>query len=234
MIDSTLAKEGVPHVMITSTKRAMAKELIDDLLFESSMDNYQIELNKEIEKVFGGVKQEFRDMSIKMTKEQIEQLIKIEPQIREKDTDKADTLLKIIDSMKNSFSYEILYNAIKDRKLGKIRKIDLEKPEKIYNRFNRLYETSVYNIYDLKLLPDILRKILPEDISIENIHKFLIYFCKYCDMNNLNPAVLEEHAFMYYSILNIILLSLSSKSEEEDNTTEEIVENITKVIKLFD
>ena len=55
-----------------------------------------------------------------------------------------------------------------------------------------------------------------------------------CDMNNLNPVVLEEHAFMYYTVLNIVLLSLSSKSEEEDKTTEEIVENITKVIKLFD
>ena len=86
----------------------------------------------------------------------------------------------------------------------------------------------------MNLLHGILRKVLPEDISDEKIHRFLISFCKYCENKNLKPDVLEEHSFMYYTVLNIVLLSLGTKSVEEDEYAKEITENIIKVMDLFD
>ena len=234
MITRHIAKEGIPFNTAINIRKAMAREIIDDLIMDLSIDNYQIEFNEELDKIFGDMKEEIRDMSIKNTKNQIDQLIKVEPELREKDPEKADRLLLIIDGMKNSFSYEKLYTAVKEKKIGRIRKIDLEKPKKIYDKFNRLYETSVYNIYDMNLLHGILRKVLPEDISDEKIHRFLISFCKYCENNNFNPDVLENHSFMYYTVLNIVLLSLGTKSIEEDEYAKEITDNIIKVIDLFE
>lgn len=234
MMTNHIAKQGIPFNAAINIRKTMSRELLNDLILDISVDNYQVELNEQLDKVFGNMREEIRDMSIKNTKDQIEKLTKVEPELRDKDPEKADRLLLIIDGMKNSFSYDKLSTAIKERKIGRIRKIDLEKPKKIYDKFNRLYETSVYNIYDMNMLPSIMRKLLPEDISDEKIHRFLISFCKYCENKNLKPDVLEEHSFMYYTVLNIVLLSLGTKSVEEDEYAKEITENIIKVMDLFE
>ena len=233
-INISIAKQGIPINAATNVRETVTKEVLDDLITDLTINNYEIEFNKEMDKLFGGMKEEMRNMSINVTKEQIKNLVKVEPEIREKNPEKADRLLLIIDNMKNSFSFEKLYNAIKDKKIGRIRKIDLEKPKKIYNKFNRLYEDSAYNIYDINIVPRVLRKVLPEDISDDKIHRFVISFCKYCENNNFKPDVLEEHSFMYYTVLNIVLLSLGTKSVEEDEYAKEITDNIVKVMSLFE
>ena len=234
VITTGIAKQGIPFNTAINIRKTMARELLNDLILDISVDNYQVELNEQLDTLFGNMREEIRDMSIKNTKDQIEKLTGIIPELREKDPEKADRLLLVIDGMKNSFSYEKLSTAIKEKKIGRIRKIDLEKPKKIYDKFNRLYETSVYNIYDMNMLPSIMRKLLPEDISDEKIHRFLISFCKYCENNDLKPDVLEEHSFMYYTVLNIVLLSLGTKSVEEDEYAKEITDNIIKVMDLFE
>ena len=234
VITTGIAKQGIPFNTAINIRKTMARELLNDLILDISVDNYQVELNEQLDTLFGNMREEIRDMSIKNTKDQIEKLTGIIPELREKDPEKADRLLLVIDGMKNSFSYEKLSTAIKEKKIGRIRKIDLEKPKKIYDKFNRLYETSVYNIYDMNMLPSIMRKLLPEDISDEKIHRFLISFCKYCENNDLKPDVLEEHSFMYYTVLNIVLLSLGTKSVEEDEYAKEITDNIVKVMSLFE
>ena len=234
VITTGIAKQGIPFNTAINIRKTMARELLNDLILDISVDNYQVELNEQLDTLFGNMREEIRDMSIKNTKDQIEKLTGIIPELREKDPEKADRLLLVIDGMKNSFSYDKLSTAIKEKKIGRIRKIDLEKPKKIYDKFNRLYETSVYNIYDMNMLPSIMRKVLPEDISDEKIHRFLISFCKYCENNDLKPDVLEEHSFMYYTVLNIVLLSLGTKSVEEDEYAKEITDNIIKVMDLFE
>ena len=234
VITTGIAKQGIPFNTAINIRKTMARELLNDLILDISVDNYQVELNEQLDTLFGNMREEIRDMSIKNTKDQIEKLTGIIPELREKDPEKADRLLLVIDGMKNSFSYDKLSTAIKEKKIGRIRKIDLEKPKKIYDKFNRLYETSVYNIYDMNMLPSIMRKLLPEDISDEKIHRFLISFCKYCENNNYHPDVLEEHSFMYYTVLNIVLLSLGTKSVEEDEYAKEITDNIIKVMDLFE
>ena len=234
VITTGIAKQGIPFNTAINIRKTMARELLNDLILDISVDNYQVELNEQLDTLFGNMREEIRDMSIKNTKDQIEKLTGIIPELREKDPEKADRLLLVIDGMKNSFSYDKLSTAIKEKKIGRIRKIDLEKPKKIYDKFNRLYETSVYNIYDMNMLPSIMRKLLPEDISDEKIHRFLISFCKYCENNDLKPDVLEEHSFMYYTVLNIVLLSLGTKSVEEDEYAKEITDNIIKVMDLFE
>ena len=233
IIDRGAASSGIPINVAKNVRKTVSKELMEDLMFDISLENYQLDFMDEVNDLFDNMNKEIKDMSIDMTKNQIENLTNLEPKMREKDPKLADRLLLIIDGMKNSFSFERLYNAVKERKIGKIRKIDLEKPEKIYKNFNRLYETSVYNIYDIGMLPNILRKKLPDTISNEDIHRFVISFCKYCENEKLKPEVLEEHSYMYYTILNIVMMNIGNKSEKEDQFEEEILNNITKVIELF-
>ena len=108
MIDTMVAKEGVPFNAMANIKKSISREMLDDLIFDTTIDNYQIEFNEEIENVFNGVKEEFRDMSVKMTKEQIEKLISIEPELREKDEEKADRLLKIIDGVEKEIDKKMI------------------------------------------------------------------------------------------------------------------------------
>ena len=52
------------------------------------------------------------------------------------------------------------------------------------------------------------------DIHINDIKKFFILFYKYT--LNFNPSVVEEHTFMYYTIMNIITLNFLDLYEKED------------------
>ena len=88
-------------------------------------------------------------------------------------------------------------------------------------------------ILKINIISCILRKILPENISNDSIHKFLTSFCKYCEIEKLKPEVIENHAFMYYTVLNIVLMSLGNKSPEDDEFSKEITNNIIRIIDLF-
>lgn len=104
----------------------------------------------------------------------------------------------------------------------KIKKFDLEKPDRVYDIFINKYRTHKYNINDIRVCPYILSRHFPNE-SEENLTRLCLSFCKY--IQNMSPDNIEEHTFMYYFIRYIYLLdslnprgtlyeSLTGKSKE--------------------
>ncbi len=104
----------------------------------------------------------------------------------------------------------------------KIKKFDLEKPDRVYDIFVNKYRNHKYNINDIRVCPYILSRHFPNE-SEENLTRLCLSFCKY--IQNMSPDNIEEHTFMYYFIRYIYLLdslnprgtlyeSLEGKSKE--------------------
>ena len=87
------------------------------------------------------------------------------------------------------------------------------------------YENSSYNIYNLDLCRPILVRNLGIDVKYADL--FLITFCKYCQ--NMKPDNVTDHAFMYYTIYNIVLVDMN-RSENTKAVSKEFLENVKKVI----
>ena len=108
------------------------------------------------------------------------------------------TLMK--EGLEDAYTLNKFSEAIKSIK---IKKFDLEKPDRVYSIFYTKYENHRYNISDIKSCPSILSRHL-KDIPEKELLKFCLCFCKY--IQNMSPNNIAEHAFMYYFIRNIYLL----------------------------
>ena len=108
------------------------------------------------------------------------------------------TLMK--DGLDDAYNLTKFSEAIKTIK---IKKFDLEKPERVYSIFTRKYENHRYNISDIRPCPMILSRHLI-DVPQEDLVKFCLCFCKY--IQNMSPDNIVDHTFMYYFIRNIYLL----------------------------
>ena len=60
---------------------------------------------------------------------------------------------------------------------------------------------------------------------------FVLTFAKSCA--KYSPEVVEEHAFMYYTIYNIILLDIY-KGEDFDNYAPELLATVNEIIKIVE
>ena len=135
--------------------------------------------------------------------------------------DEACTLNKMYDMYENT---------------GKLRvkKFDIEKPQKLYQSIRDKYAHTKLTIRDVAMLEPILDRHLPEYIDMDDIKTFLVIFCKYC--MNFNPSNIAEHTFMYYFVYNICILDMCDETNEEsmklkENTINTIVKFITLIRK---
>lgn len=114
----------------------------------------------------------------------------------------------------------------------KVKKFDLEKPDKVYQSMRDKYAKTKLNIKDVKILEPILDRHLPEYIDMDDIKALLIIFCKYC--MNMSPSNIAEHTFMYYFIYNICMLDICDENNEESvKFKDETIKNITRFIELI-
>lgn len=148
---------------------------------------------------------------------------KIEDAQKLRDVSKAYTEACTLDSM-----YKMYANTGK----LKVKKFDLEKPDKVYQSMRDKYAKTKLSIRDVKMLEPILDRHLPDYIDMDDIKAFLIIFCKYC--MNMSPANIVDHTFMYYFIYNICLLDMCDENNEESiKFRDETIKTITKFIDLI-
>lgn len=137
--------------------------------------------------------------------------------IKDTNPEKAELIDKIIISFKHAYLFDNLIEAYKTNGgKYKAKKIDLEKFETRYlNEFNRKYIDSKYDIPNIYQAYYMLDKKLPGDIHINDIKKFFILFIKYT--RDYSPNVIEEHTFMYYTVMNIITLNFIDLYDDNEN-----------------
>lgn len=210
-------------------KKMFAKNIVDSFILESSIDKIQIDFQDELKKCMDDIGEEIKEYYSDEVQNRIKKLRKVSDTIKDTEPDKSKTLLDIAGMIEESYELNTLKNTLSTR-FFKIKPFELEKPEKIFKEFNYKYTNSLYNIHNISMVPPILRNHFSEDeISDDQIMKFVIIFCKYTQ--NMKPTNVVEHSFMYYFIMNIISLSVFNHAETEfyDN----LLKNIKECILLI-
>lgn len=215
------------HFMVNSNegkqfRNTIAETLVDEFIDSINTNKAINDFNKEIESIFEKGTQEIASAVIGYTTERNKKYREYAERLE--DPEKKKKLLAVLDQIDEAYNLTTLKEFAKK---CKIKKFELEKPQKIYTDFLTKYQNSTYNIYDISMTKPILKRHIPDALE-KDIDAFLICFCKQC--MNMKPDVVTEHAYMYYVIFNIVLIDVN-RSEETRSVTDIFIQNIAEVIK---
>ena len=229
MIDEYMKKSNIPPF----TKEGKTfRNMISDSLLDEVTTNIQSsrmsrDFNKEIESIFEEGASEIADTVIGFTKERNEAYRKYAEGLE--DEEKKKKILEILDQIEEAFNLTTLKEFAKKQK---IKKIEIDKCDRVFRGMMDKYESSVYNIYDIKMAIPILFRNLNNNgadgvlYSDKDIKAFFVCFCKQC--LNMKPSNVLEHAYMYYVLYNCVIMDINKG--ENRKTSEDFMENIKEVI----
>lgn len=248
MINKYMLEQGVQgySVQANSIRNMLASTLIDEFISNISINKTVDSFNKEMEDLFVKTGKEFSKMYKEYDTERTKYLEAALEKIPEGDP-KRETIIKVLDSINDAYKLTRLKEATSRLK---IKHFDREKPERIFSDIDFKYRNTEYNIYSIdqvlgvlyKHLAPEIEKTLPEDMDEEKKKAtatamacaesvdFLILFCKFC--RNYKAEVPEEHAFMYYTLYNIMLLDIY-KGEEYEDFAKGFIHNIIESYKPY-
>lgn len=224
MINKYMSQQGIVgfSTQANTARNTISRLLIDEFISNISVNKYTESFNQEVENVFKNVGKEISNLYKEYDKERSSYIEELKSKIPQ-DSPKRDLVEKVLDAMYDGFKLDRLKEYAKK---CRIKKIEYEKPQqRVFYNFENKYNGNTYNIYKPSMVYEILcrhNKIDPK----ENL-KFFLIFCHFC--KNYNPSVPEEHAFMYYTLYNIILLDIY-KDEAYDDYAPRLLKNINEVI----
>ena len=229
MINDKLKRNGLGGYSVQSNtyRNQMAKSLINEFINTISMDRTLNNFNKEIENIATTANKEISELYKDYNNERDTYLANLLSKIPEDDP-KRQVLIESMDAIYDSYALVRLKDAVVDMKPFK--SIEIEKPQsRIYNRFEDKYQGSQYNMYSLKMVQGVLEKYNHTEVKNGN-QLFLMGFAKFCQ--KYNPDVPQQHAFMYYTVYNIILLDIyKDKTLEEFGTP--LLQRINEIIDIL-
>lgn len=190
-------------------RRYIAKMLLDECIDDYKKDaSSQMDLdtmlsgfNDEIEKTQDEMSAELGGMMMSFDEERIAEIDAAIKRCEEAGNLEAVHNLEAIKSTINSAFN--LKDFIEFCKTCKIKTIEIEKPSRMFDYFNRKYEKHKNTINDIRSCPMILARHLTE-YSEAQLVALCVAFCKFCQ--NMSPDNMGEHTFMYYFIRNIIAI----------------------------
>jgi hypothetical protein len=209
-------------------RNMLCESLIDEFISNISLNRITTDFNKEVETIFAKGSEEIVESVIGYTEERNkayrEAAEKIEDPIKK---EKVVSILNRIDEAYN------LTELKEFAKKCKVKKIELEKPDRIFEGFLLKYKDSQYNIYDIKMARPILFRNINTNLdnpeyTQKDIDSFFVVFCKQC--LNMRSDIPLDHAYMYYVVYNIVLMDIN-KSENTKAVSEGFIENVKEVIE---
>lgn len=235
-VNAMAVAEGAP--VSRAMKNGIAKTCIDTIFREIGADVFQIDvehlINTEIKK--SGV--DFSSMYDEMILGKKEKLYEAAAKVEEQSPENAAVLRKIANACEESYMMTGFIEAIRNHAI-KIRKIDIEKYDKVVREFNYKYDKSSLNINlvsDLVLciprhLATATEPVTPDKITPKTIVAFVVAFCKYCD--KFSAENVAEHTFMYYFIKNILRLDSTPPGTEHSEFAQQLVDRIKSTLELI-
>ena len=251
MIDSYMSKQqissGTPiplnnNNMYKNMRNMISESLLNDFVSNIEMSRIQEDLHKEIEDIFSKSTSEIADSIIGYTTERNAKYREYADKMN--DPEKKAKVLAILDSIDEAYNLSQLKEFSKK---VKIRSIDLEKKNAkslyAFNQFLEKYKDSSYNIYSIYTAEQVLNRALNSkgitenvdgsvstnftvEYSFEDCRVFLIAFCNQC--NNYKPTNIEQHAYMYYVLYNIVLSDLNNG--ENKKVSDVFLDNVKECI----
>ena len=211
-------------------RNMVAETLISDFMSNIEISRIQKDLHKEIESIFNKSTGEIADSIIGYTTERNAKYREYANTMD--DEEKKVKVLAILDNIDEAYNLTKLKEFSKK---CKIRAIDIE-PKNINSNiyildsFLSKYNNSNYSIYSIYTAEQVLFRILneksmhqddvgnitfDEDVEYSRpiIRAFLIAFANQCA--NYKPTNVEEHAYMYYVLYNIVLTDLNKGQSKE-------------------
>lgn len=239
LVDNLTAanSEGANSLTHTANKNRAARDIINSIAAEVGADKYQYDLeallHKQMQTTTSNVVQEaYTDLITSKKKQMYDTAEKVEAI----DADKAAKLRAIGDACEESYKLDKFYDALKNHKI-KIKKYDIERPDKIYRDFCYKYHDSamcINQVSDITIaIPRHLNSTEKEipNVTGKTISGLAVAFCKYCQ--NMSPNVPEEHAFMYYFIKNILALDVTVPGEECIKFDMDLIDRIKDLLNLL-
>ena len=183
MIDNYMKKGGLVGNFneVNRFRNMISENLIDEFVTNIYLNRIQSDFSKEIEDLFSKGSSEIADVAIGYTEERNRSYREYADKME--DLDKKEKVIAILDQIDEAYNLTSLKEFAKK---CKVKKFDLEKPERIFEGFLRNYENSAYNIYGIEMARPILyRNInaiegLENEIADKDINAFFIVFCKQC------------------------------------------------------
>lgn len=229
MIDDYMLKAKISGMSQEAKqfRNMLCESLIDEFITNISLNRITTDFNKEVESIFSKSSEEIAESVVGYTEERNKAYREAAEKID--DPEKKEKILTILDRIDEGHNLTELKEFAKK---CKIKPIEFEKPNRIFDSFLLKYKDSQYNIYDISMARPILYRNLNEGLETpefndKDINAFFIVFCKQClNFKSENPV---DHAYMYYAIYNIILLDIN-KSDLTRAVSDEFLENVKEVI----
>ena len=235
MIDQTVKAQfgGLVTNQVKKARNVVANSIIDEIytgVIQEKISEVCVDMNTSIknlakEELVPGISEQ-RKMCVSTFVYKFPQMAE---ECKESDPKKAELLLSVSEGYKQAHTLEDMYNAyIKGGKRVKIRKIDIEKLNKVIANFNTKYETSNLVVRDISPAADILARHVNKRISMTAIKGFIALFCKYTE--TMNPKNIGEHTFMYYFIDNILILDVPFTDEADIQFRDDYIKTVNKFL----
>lgn len=202
IVDSELVKNGL--VSNNKNKSIISNFILNEIVedYKKSFDVMDLDImfasmEENLRKTTDGISKDIGVMFMSMDKDRNEALNNaIQKAEVDGKTEAVEKLKTIKDSIDSAFT---LTDFAELCKTVRIKKFEVEKPQKVFDSFNQKYVSHKYSIGDISNAPLLL------DLHLKDQHddnvKYCIAFCKYC--MNKNPDNIADHTFMYYFIRNI-------------------------------
>lgn len=206
-----------------------ATMIIEQFINDANIDQEFVDFQKSLE-------QELKipsviDMYTEHLKERMEvKVLESADRLQEEYPEKAETLRQISKVFTESYKLNRLKeyfdsNAKLRRKIATY----ANQCNRYCGDFNYKIKDSQYKINDPSIMVRALNKVLPNDITTEDVKKFVVLFCKSCE--NLDASNIVDCAYMYYTVKNIVTLEYSD--EVKTDFSKELISNIIDLINYI-
>jgi len=216
-------------------RNMIAEQLVEEFISNIELNRIQTDFSKELEEIFDKGTKELSESIVGYTKERSRAYREAADKME--DPEKKAKLVAILDNVDEGYNLETLKEYAKS---CKIKKYDLERPDKIYRSFLQKYKDSKFNIYGIDMAVPILLRNLNKDnegnpISSDSadyfdeldINAFFVAFCK--QTANYNPNTNpNQHAYMYYLMYNCIFTDINTGDKKDVSI--KFLENVKEVI----
>jgi len=208
MINSYMMESGLNPMskVYNEYRNDLANMLIDEYINQIELNKWSDDFNIQMEKFSDEMKGEMSPLYKELNDNREQQLIDAINKLD--DPDKKEKAEKALESIRDAYALTRLKEAAPRIK---IKNFDLEKPQREFNSFMAKYANTQYHLYDLFMVTNVLHRhlqrnnLITED-DVTTAIKFTVALCKFC--KNYNVNVVEEHAFMYFTTYNVVLLDI--------------------------
>ena len=204
-----------------------AKTMIDQFIQDANFDKELVDFEKSLQAELNipsllDLHSEYtRDA---MEKELLEKADKLE---EDGHVDKADALRRVSAAFTSSYTYDKVYKTLEtNRKVRSKLAKDVENYNKFCREFVHKYQDTEFNIHDISLCANILKRAFPGRTDDEII---MFVNCIWKSMENLDTKILENNIYAYYVIKNIMTLDYT-EAEAKTDFTQTIIKNIDEVM----